>query len=57
MTPDYRTLARREVSRILQIAVRAIERELNAPPPRQAVTYSNGVTVNTKERYLRMKGK
>jgi hypothetical protein len=57
MTPNYHHLARREVSRILQIAVRAIDKALSAPPPRQAVTYSNGVTVNTKERYLRMKGK
>jgi hypothetical protein len=55
MTPDYRTLARREVSRILQIAVRAIDKALNAPPPRQAVTYSNGVTINTREFYLRIK--
>jgi hypothetical protein len=55
MTPDYHHLARREVSRILQIAVRAIERELNAPPPRQAVTYSNGVTVNTRERAQNMR--
>jgi hypothetical protein len=55
---DYRTLARREVSRVLQIAVRAIDKALSAPPQRQAVLYRGcSEPVNTHNRYLKAKGK
>jgi hypothetical protein len=51
VTHDFHHLARREVSRILQIAVRAIDKALNAPPPRQAVTYAGcSKPINTHER-------
>lgn len=54
--PDYAKLARNLVAATLARAVAAINRELNAKPMRQAVSY-HGVRVNTRERYLRLKAK
>lgn len=53
---DFRTAAKREVASVLRIASRAIDKELFAKPPRRPVTYSNGVTVNTHELFIRLHG-